>query len=232
MNFLKLEIIIEQEKDKSITQSPASLDELIKALTFAQSVARDKYSYPKEQSNNNKVERATIIKIERTSRRFSRGMQSQKSNRQRSYLEATSGERDSPPTQQIPRQNSNQTSFKGKLAERGCFIYGADDQLVGDRHLCSDKYKNVNGQRSERGQLYYDRYQKSMRDTNISYVLQVEKERNDSQPQSFHMMCEDNNSRPKLLTSVEAKLISHIPHTINSQAEHAMKPSVNVLLDS
>ena len=34
------------------------------------------------------------------------------------------------------------------------------------------------------------------------------------------------------MTSVEAKLISHIPHKINSQAEHAMKPTVNVLLDS
>ena len=66
----------------------------------------------------------------------------------------------------------------------------------------------------------------------ISYVLQVEKENNDSQPQSFHMLCDDSNLKPKLLTNVEAKLISHIPHTINSQAEHAMKPSVNVLLDS
>ena len=66
----------------------------------------------------------------------------------------------------------------------------------------------------------------------ISYVLQVEKENNDSQPQSFHMLCDDSNSKPKLLTNVEAKLISHIPHTIDSQVEHAMKPSVNVLLDS
>ena len=71
-----------------------------------------------------------------------------------------------------------------------------------------------------------------MKDMSISYVLQVEKEKNDSQPQSFHMLCDDSNSEPKLLTNVEAKLVSHIPHTINSQAEHAMKPSVNVLLDS
>ena len=122
MSILKLEIIIEQEKDKSVTQSPATFDELIRVVTFAHSVARDKYSYLKGQSNNNKVERATINKIERTSGRFSIGMQSQKSNKQRSNLEATSGVRDSPPTQQIPRQKSNQTSFKGKLAERGCFI--------------------------------------------------------------------------------------------------------------
>ena len=30
--------------------------------------------------------------------------------------------RDNPPTQPTLRQKSNQTSFKGKLAERGCFI--------------------------------------------------------------------------------------------------------------
>ena len=35
MNFLKLEIIIEQGRDKSISQSPASFDELIKVLSFA-----------------------------------------------------------------------------------------------------------------------------------------------------------------------------------------------------
>ena len=202
-------------------------------------MARDKYSYPKGQSNNHKVGKTPSSRFERTSSRVSRGMQnqssarfSQSSGRYRSYSEATSDARDNPPTQPIPRQKSNQTSFKGKLAERGCFICGADDQLVGDGHLCSNKYKNVNGQRSERGQLYYEKYQKSMKDMSISYVLQVEKEKNDSQPQSFHMLCDDSNSEPKLLTNVEAQLVSHIPHTINSQAEHAMKPTVNVLLDS
>ena len=153
-------------------------------------MARDKYSYPKGQSNNNKVEKTPSSRFERTSSRVSRGMQnqssgrlSQSSGRYRSYSEATSGARDSPPTQPTLRQKSNQTSFKGKLAERGCFICGADDQLVGDGHLCSNKYRNIDGQRSERGQLYYERYQKSVKDVNISYVLQVEKERSDSQPQ-------------------------------------------------
>ena len=150
MNFLKLEIIIEQDRDKSISQSPATFDELIKILSFAQTVARDKYSYPKGQSNTNNVEKTHGSRFERNSIRVSRGMQnqssarfSQSSGRHRSYLEATSGARDNPPTQPTLRQKSNQTSFKGKLAERGCFICGVDDQLVGDGHLCSNKYRNI-----------------------------------------------------------------------------------------
>ena len=71
-------------------------------------------------------------------------------------------------TDKMFAKNDDQKVNKAKLTHHGCFICGADNQLIGDGHQCNTDYKNRDGKRSFRGQLYFEKA-KSIPDINTVF---------------------------------------------------------------
>ena len=118
-------------------------------------------------------------------------------------------------------KNDYQKVNNAKLTHHECFICGADNQLIGDGHQCNTDYKNRDGKRSFRGQLYFEKA-KSIPVINTVFLV------DDKSEAVVDVKCNQSTIR----THMEGKLVDCEPLVISPLAAHSRKPNLQVVLDT
>ena len=93
---------------------------------------------------------------------------------------------------------------KAKLGNRGCFICGADNQLIDDGHQCNSNYKNQDGKGSPQGQLYFEKA-KLLSDVNaVSTIIDESEAKID---EVFDRLVGNKCNLSTVRTHIEGKLV-------------------------
>ena len=93
--------------------------------------------------------------------------------------------------------------------------------MVGDGHQCNTDYKNRDGKRSFRGQLYFEKA-KSIPVINTVFLV------DDKSEAVVDVKCNQSTIR----THMEGKLVDCEPLVISLLAAHPRKPNLQVVLDT